>query len=619
MHLLRQISFINTKYIPQKMKALSNIGLNKKIFLIFISILFISLLTIWIFVYSYFEKLTSESLEHSVKTVMENHAKRVTDFFWRADTIGSLLNTETPSFYDEVQDATDIFVQYKLYQDLLKKFSAFCHSSLGQDISYRSFLLLPDEFPISKILEVPGNDLFQTDKFAPYSVRIISDRNVKNTQWFEITGTLEGDTYWFMHPEDFNTIWICTRLGDHFLLDNRVEYYSLGTLLIGIDISWIMEQFDDNALQNSAELFITDFNNRIIFSEDTSLVNRSFDDITSDMKKENSIYLRGVPCHLWKQDLPNNMLLYSCVPVQTIDAHMSHGLSVFLTLFLGVLCVGLGLTAFFSQLVTSPLRRLSTHMKNTTLPVPIEHHYHSTDEVSILYHTFNEMLDKIYTYSKEQQLLQYQLLQAQINPHFLYNTLDSVGCVALMHGERKLSDILSSLALLLRYNIHQPESLVSLSEELCMVDDYISIQQFRCDNMIHYTCQVPEDIKSTRLPKTIIQPIIENCIQYGIISADGQRHVKIKAAFTNHTEDSRKAVIDIQISNHVAMDTNTELLVNNLNQYLQGKAELTRKNSGLGIKNVQQRIKLTFGENYGIRYTYVDHEITAIISIPYFD
>ena len=93
-----------------------------------------------------------------------------------------------------------------------------------------------------------------------------------------------------------------------------------------------------------------------------------------------------------------------------------------------------------------------------------------------------------------QQEVYYQMLQAQINPHFLYNTLDSISCIALINGENELSDLIVSLIAMLRYNVEDSRELVTLAQEIDMVKEYITVQQFRYDGKIAITYEISKEV-----------------------------------------------------------------------------------------------------------------------------
>ena len=615
-----------------------NFSMNQKIFCISALILLSCLLITGIFVYNHFRTLYSESLNQAVQLIMQNYAADVEDCFQRAENIGNLLNAEMPSLVPQLDSQEEDYEKYWTCLSLKDKLTSFSESTFGEDITYCSYLILREDFSISSLLQPFDHELFTRSSTGYQIPPHVYKNDVSYTEeWLQTAKSYNGEGYWFTHPDNSQFIWLARDLTDKFVVKQKVEEYSLGVLLIGIDISWITNYFDDNMLINDLGFFITDSGHRIIYAEDDTLINQNFNSLIEEQdifpfpsNTSQTITMNGTSYRLWERTLPNEMHLLSFIPVQTFDNQLLESLYLFILLFVLVVAAGLILTAIFARIVTSPVRRLSSHMQSISAPTPIAHNYHAMDEMGILYRTFNEMTEKhneligqIYDYSEHQKQLKYALLQAQINPHFLYNTLDSVSCVALLHGEIELSDTLSSLALLLRYNINQPDQLVTLQDELDMVNDYISIQQFRCDHRIRFTCAVPAELKLTKLPKTLLQPLVENSIQYGSANADGLRYISIRAELAEVQQMlSGKPQTNIRIiicNEHGNTESTAEADIRQLNDYLLGKCELKRKNSGLGILNVQQRIQLVFGEHYGIHYEQQGMHVAAIICLPFFN
>ena len=192
---------------------------------------------------------------------------------------------------------------------------------------------------------------------------------------------------------------------------------------------------------------------------------------------------------------------------------------------------------------------------------------------------------------------QYQALQNQINPHFLYNTLESIRGEALLSGMDTIADMTEALATFFRYTISKVENLVSVEEELQNCETYFHIQRYRfADRLeLHISCDPAdrEAIYRCRLPKLTIQPIVENSIIHGTELKLGTGHIRIQL------ERTQKRLL-IRISDDgVGMDAETLL---RLNERL-GKSAIAQppqSRGGLALANVDSRIRLLFGDKYGL-------------------
>ena len=186
-------------------------------------------------------------------------------------------------------------------------------------------------------------------------------------------------------------------------------------------------------------------------------------------------------------------------------------------------------------------------------------------------------------------------LQSQINPHFLYNTLESIRGQAISHGMEDIEIMTKALSDLFRYSITKKGNLVTLEEELQNVSNYLLIQQYRFSNKFLIVNKVDADTLSYRIPKLLIQPIVENAIHHGLETKIGQGTLTIIAFRTE-----KRLIVNIQDD---GMGIEHERLVEMNNILVMVKAQQEDTGSGLkiGLINANERIKLNFGNEYGLR------------------
>ncbi len=210
------------------------------------------------------------------------------------------------------------------------------------------------------------------------------------------------------------------------------------------------------------------------------------------------------------------------------------------------------------------------------------------------------MMDSSELLKLNKRQAQYLALQNQINPHFLYNTLESIRSEALIAGVTGVSDMTEALASFFRYTISKVENLVSVEEELQNCETYFKIQQYRFGERVQLTIECDkedrEEIYSCRLPKLTMQPILENSIIHGTECKIGIGHLTI------HLERTGSRLL-IRISDDgVGMDAKT---LADMNERLQKSARImpnqeSETKGGIALVNVNNRIHLLFGEEYGI-------------------
>lgn len=212
------------------------------------------------------------------------------------------------------------------------------------------------------------------------------------------------------------------------------------------------------------------------------------------------------------------------------------------------------------------------------------------DELGRLGQTFNSMIrqinelfDKERRDQKRKSELEYRVLQAQINPHFLYNTLDSIKWLAVMQGVDNIAEMSTALINLLQYNLGKVDGETTLRNEVESVRNYIIIQKFRYTDIFEFTTLIDEEASKCRVLRFILQPLVENSIIHGFNEERGNYRIHIAAMIFD--ERLHIKVID----NGIGMDKISMTEIN------LGMEKSTRF-SKIGVANIRERIKLHFGE-----------------------
>jgi two-component system LytT family sensor kinase len=184
--------------------------------------------------------------------------------------------------------------------------------------------------------------------------------------------------------------------------------------------------------------------------------------------------------------------------------------------------------------------------------------------------------------------MELKVLQSQLNPHFLFNTLNTAARLSYLENAERTGEIIYSLANLLRYSLRNLEQFVTLKEEITYIQHYLHIQKARYQDQLKTAIDVPEKLQDILVPVMTLQPLVENAIIHGLEQKEDNWKLKIKAY-----EEQVLVVIEI-IDNGVGMDNKTLKELNNFTR--KGKGHIT----GIGIPNVDIRIKRYFGSQYGI-------------------
>lgn len=249
----------------------------------------------------------------------------------------------------------------------------------------------------------------------------------------------------------------------------------------------------------------------------------------------------------------------------------------------------------FSESLTMSIRKLQSSMlevrnENFKVRAPVIHQ----DEMGELTETFNMMTGRIQQLIEEDyksKLLlketEFRFLRAQINPHFLYNTLDAISWKAAMGGDKEVSKMAVALGRILRWSISKTDASVSLAEETENVEDYLSIQKMRYGDSLSYVIAVGEAESKMLVPKMILQPLVENALVHGLEEKEGDKRLLIAAK-------EEKDLLQISIR-----DNGVGMSQERIEKVLGGRLK-QEKQHGVGLYNVHQRIQMSYGEVYGI-------------------
>ncbi len=268
------------------------------------------------------------------------------------------------------------------------------------------------------------------------------------------------------------------------------------------------------------------------------------------------------------------------------------GMIKVLTLVLIVVaCISVSYATWLTRMINKPVKELMqvcTKVAKGDFDAAVE--IRRKDEFGELGDTFNRMLlqinrlfDQERANQKRKAELEYQVLEAQINPHFLYNTLDSIKWLAVMQGVDNIGEMCTALINLLQYNLGKKEGNTILQDEVESVRNYIVIQKYRYSDIFEFTTSIDEEAASCRVLRFILQPLVENSIIHGF--GEGKANYRVHITARIYDDRLHIKVID----NGAGMDHESTRLLNS------DEKKGTRF-SKIGIKNIRERLRLHFGE-----------------------
>ena len=292
--------------------------------------------------------------------------------------------------------------------------------------------------------------------------------------------------------------------------------------------------------------------------------------------------------------------------------------TVYTGLILGLvsLLVSVAISAILSSVISKPVVGLARRVKNIELEsLILEEDEESADEVKVLEHHIAAFIERIrqlirneYDITLQSKTAQINALQAQINPHFLHNTLQLIGSISLSQGGDEVYRISESLSSLMRYSMDFKEPFVSLDEELKHLDNYLFIQKERFNDRMSVSFSISPEVRSALIPKLLLQPIVENSFMHGFETKSGSWKLSI-IAFS----DEEKLHIIVKDNGSGMEPLEVERINRELKALRTGALISSMTTSEhIGLMNVNERIRLTSSIDDGVTVRSIKGEGTTI-------
>lgn len=321
--------------------------------------------------------------------------------------------------------------------------------------------------------------------------------------------------------------------------------------------------------------------------------------------------------NIYSSSPKTNWKVIISIPVDelTRDVKLTRNVTFAATLI--IIVVALSISIILTFALTKPLNQMVQLMKKVQKgDLDVTFRVKRRDEIGLLGHQFNRMLARIrqliqdiYQIEEKKKEAELQALQSQINPHFIYNTLETIRMTAELNDDVEAADMISILGKLLRYSTSDLSGKTTMKQELLYVRNYVELLGSRYPGRFQLEIDVPEELNDYSIIKLVFQPIIENAAYHGLDDTKTQMNLRIKCEMT---ED--KLLFHIS-DDGCGMDKAT---LDKLNDSLKHEMPPKRNiNGGIGMKNVHQRVQLHYGPAYGIEVFSEPGEGTdVILSLP---
>ncbi|WP_201004304.1 cache domain-containing sensor histidine kinase [Paenibacillus glycanilyticus] len=384
-----------------------------------------------------------------------------------------------------------------------------------------------------------------------------------------------------------------------------------GFCSVMVNIGKLQELIENTELTPHSALYVLNSSNEVIASNQAGFRGVLFEDIlsadrnslTSGVKTE----INGEKVIVQEKGLEqaDGWSIVSIIPVHELTEDMNPikhnsiiaGVGIILSLFI--------LGYFFLNNLTRPVMGLVADMRKIGKREGFRVKVRSTNEVGVLAYDINRMIDKmenmsshvistqarLYESELSKKQAEFSALQSQINPHFLYNTLNCISGIGLEYGSKEIAQITSCMSKIFRYSVKE-DALVRISEEMECIKAYLNIISIRYENKFAMEVRIDEKLMNLQTPKMILQPIVENAVYHGLERVDAEGELKVSGHF-----DANGDICFAVTDSGRGMD---EDKLRHLREKLNTEHSDRGSGKSIGLPNINNRIKLLFGESYGI-------------------
>lgn len=497
----------------------------------------------------------------------------------------------------EAERLTFQVVSNTLIQDMLKN-------------SNRGFLNEQQKIIAEKTIDSQLRSLISSDSDVA-AIQVISNSEIiyyvnpasitlgSNEEEKRILEKGQGSTYWFNTSPYTQTVMVGRVINS---LDNQEK---IGYVFVYLRESSIINTFKETELFNSGELLVVDHEGYIVSAKNKSLLGHQNEFSTAEalnsIMHENftTAKIAGKNYYITYRNIQGTpWRMISFIPTFEYEKEIIWLRNWIILIILSCCLLSIALSVVISKGISKPVQNLSKRMLEVGEGnFNVYSDYESKDEIGVLSRHFNEMvrqvkqlIKKVYQEELLKQKAELKSLRMQINPHFLYNTLESINWMARMRGAPEIGKMVKALGDLMRASIGG-EDFISIREEMKNIENYLTIQKFRYGDKIEAEMNIKPEIFDVRIPKLILQPIVENAIVHGIENKIGNGKINIEGFI-----ESQVMVLQVK-DDGIGMDEEVSLKILS-DSY---KLHSSEKHTHIGLKNVDKRIKMYYGENYGIK------------------
>ncbi|MEE0284266.1 MAG: sensor histidine kinase [Lachnospiraceae bacterium] len=565
-----------------------DMSIRKKIFFGYLAIIGIVLLCVIALFPVLWEKLNKDSISKSIYSSNYQIVKSIDNYF---DSVIKL--SEFPYLDSEIMD-----ILRKDYQGISEKRKMI---EQIQDVNainpkiYKHIYYMHNQ--IDGVFLYPEN----MDYFAyrcNHTVIGNYQYNIRKESWYDTVRNGNGRPYIIgVHTENAaSASWKVLSVARSILDPSNGKY--LGMIVIDCAVESFADLWDSSPYSESI-ITVADKSGNFILPQNLEYTEGLVEELQNFSEEGENLNTLRFDNQTWYVAVTKlNYIegyVYQLVPITDALKNMAY---VFLAVLAAVIFIGallIFISAKISNTITQPINRLIVQMEtvesgNLSLQPEVYH-----GEMQVLAEKFDHMVSQVHMMfeevketEKEKREMEMLALQAQINPHFLYNTLNSILWLSELQGADKVTQMLDSLIKVLQYTVDNTKEFVRVRDEVAFIHNYIRILNFRYFERFSFIFDIKEDTLEYEMPRFILQPLVENAVLHGFDNNDLNATVKLSI----HLQDGELFLC--------VSDDGRGMPEEKIREILHTDSSSKKSLNKIGLYNVNQRICLTYGEEYAI-------------------
>lgn len=588
--MFKRINLGIRSYLVNMLQFYKNISIKKKLLLVLYIQILVPLIFIGFFSFINSERIITENSVDYSNDILSLIELRLQDTIRNLNTISQDLSGDERIYSALIND-----------DDNINKLSSYEIASQLNNVFLNVGMARPE---IGSICIVTGNKrIFNYDNNSNgSSIKSIVLQNYEEIR--KNAGDAGGKAIWFFNSK--NGV-----VQDAYLIRmiyNRDNYNKIGLLAVQINMEFldlVLQGLESEVMQNTT---ILSPENDIVLMKNSAGLENYEEAIKSTPYERNSFVDKKNGIFVAYTVLAEpQWRIVTYIPLSQLYKDVEVLRDRIIVLCLGSILILSAVSVFMSFDMIKPINRLVKAMKGMNVNnisgsyIEIDRN----DELGFLHKTFNSMakeIDHLVTWIYREQITrkeaELKALQSQINPHFLFNTLESINWMAQLNNVPEISSTVSDLSTLMEASIGRDDRLIPIEEEFMYIDKYISLIKRRFEDRITLIKDVDQAVLNFKIPRLLIQPLIENAVYHGVENSREKGMIILSAGIQNETllievTDNGSGISEedlIKLKRGLDMDNDT---------YFKSLEDTRRKS--IGIDNVNRRIKLFYGEKYGIR------------------